>query len=456
MLNAQNIHLKTTLATLLFMVFVQNLMAARITQDNTKSMVRQLFSEAKYTAVLPLVSDLLKSNPADPELNYFYGASLIETGQFSPEARRALEAAGKRNASARIAYYFGKIYQSEGNWGEALANYQKYRQTLNEREAQDQGIDELIQQCQAHQTPGIANTPESNSTIPATPDRETTALQTEIRTEPRDTESTAEPAIQEAESNPDTLIDFQVNAYVRYVQVSQFKYPESKEKFLEGVSKDRLLKQMVRNTDSLRKIYDSASLEQREKIASEILEAEQNTINLNREIPDLYMQARVKEDQYWQNASPELIEAFQKETQRLADSIKQAQIDWKRRHDELVLKEKQKDTIFIELPASPINPVSQDPKSGIVYKVQIGAYSGKLPDYVDRTFKKLAVLRKIETYKDEKGVTIYTTGNLKSYDEAVTLQKQVQQEGVKNAQIAAYKNGKRITLAEARQENIKP
>ena len=59
------------------------------------------------------------------------------------------------------------------------------------------------------------------------------------------------------------------------------------------------------------------------------------------------------------------------------------------------------------------------------------------------------LIRKIDQYKDENGYTIYTTGILTNYDDAEEMQKQVQQEGIKNATIIAFKSGKKIPLQEA-------
>lgn len=63
------------------------------------------------------------------------------------------------------------------------------------------------------------------------------------------------------------------------------------------------------------------------------------------------------------------------------------------------------------------------------------------------------MLRKVENYIDEKGYSIYTTGNLKTYQEAVTLQNQVKQEGVKNPTVTAYFQGKKIPVEEAKKIN---
>ena len=51
----------------------------------------------------------------------------------------------------------------------------------------------------------------------------------------------------------------------------------------------------------------------------------------------------------------------------------------------------------------------------------------------------------------DKGVVVYTTGNLSTYEDAVKMQNQVRQEGVEDAFVVPYFNGKRITLKEAKE-----
>jgi hypothetical protein len=66
-------------------------------------------------------------------------------------------------------------------------------------------------------------------------------------------------------------------------------------------------------------------------------------------------------------------------------------------------------------------------------------------------FSKISVIRKVENYTDDKGVVVYTTGNLTNYDDAVLMQNQIRQEGIKDPIIAVYLNGKRITLEQAKE-----
>jgi hypothetical protein len=47
----------------------------------------------------------------------------------------------------------------------------------------------------------------------------------------------------------------------------------------------------------------------------------------------------------------------------------------------------------------------------------------------------LSVIRTIETYTDEKGVVVYTTGNLTRYEDAMKLQNQVNRKAYKMLQL---------------------
>ncbi|WP_372936522.1 SPOR domain-containing protein, partial [Mariniphaga sediminis] len=92
----------------------------------------------------------------------------------------------------------------------------------------------------------------------------------------------------------------------------------------------------------------------------------------------------------------------------------------------------------------------QQKSEGLVYKVQIGAYSRGVPSYRQRLYKKLSLIRKIENYTDENGVVVYTTGNLTNLDDGEKMKEQVRQEGIEDAVVVPYFNGKRITLEQAK------
>ncbi len=89
--------------------------------------------------------------------------------------------------------------------------------------------------------------------------------------------------------------------------------------------------------------------------------------------------------------------------------------------------------------------VDASPKSskGIIFKVQIGAYKNiEIP----ASFLKETQL---ETEKDGKNVKRYTLGQFKDYWAADKFKKLLWAQGLKDAWIVAYKDGKRIGIKEA-------
>lgn len=245
-------------------------------------------------------------------------------------------------------------------------------------------------------------------------------------------------------------IDFQVNSTIVYLNIRQFRKEDSKKMFIQAWTKENELNQLKLRTDSLRKVYSSASDDQKEGLAVKILQDEQHAIELNEEIPELYEKISKLENDYWQSASSDELSGFQKKITLYKDSLDQATAAMNKQSAE---EAKQvSDTISIFQPIEKVDLKTENSPS-ISYKIQIGAYKGKVPDSAAKLIKKLSLIRKIEKNKDEKGLMVYTTGNLKAYQEAVTMLTQVKQEGVRNATIIAFQNGKKISIDEAKKIN---
>jgi len=85
--------------------------------------------------------------------------------------------------------------------------------------------------------------------------------------------------------------------------------------------------------------------------------------------------------------------------------------------------------------------------NGIVYKVQIGAFKSEVPVVIANKFLTIAK-KGITNYKDESGLTIYTVGEFKTYDEASLVKADVVKSGILDAFIVAYKEGTKISLNE--------
>lgn len=244
--------------------------------------------------------------------------------------------------------------------------------------------------------------------------------------------------------------EFQVNSQIIYFTFDHFMTVGSKKLFLQALMKEKELSQLTKLTDSLRQEYIHARDDRKSDISGLILNNEKQSILLNQDIPELYQNARKPEAEYWQNASSETIAGFQEIIKLYRDNIKR-----KSELEELTKpdSEPKADTLVLYIPTAKIKEVPAATTSGITYKIQIAAFKSKLPDSAEKAIKKLSLLRKVETYTDEKGVKIYTTGNLKTWAEAITLQKQVKQEGIRNPSIAAYENNVRIPANDARRKN---
>jgi hypothetical protein len=214
---------------------------------------------------------------------------------------------------------------------------------------------------------------------------------------------------------------------------------------------EKELQKLAMKTDSLRKTYTGTTNERKEALAADILNMEKRMLDLNQEIPMLYQNARIEENQYWKSASEADIKRFQGKLKLFNDSIEQ--VTQKIQEQSQTTNALVPDTLYFEKEQNKTAISKSEPVSEIVYKIQIAAYKGKIPELANKLIKNLSAIRKVENYVDDKGVKVYTTGNLKNYTEALTLQSQMKQEGVKNPIIAAYLKGKRITVAEARKLN---
>jgi len=88
--------------------------------------------------------------------------------------------------------------------------------------------------------------------------------------------------------------------------------------------------------------------------------------------------------------------------------------------------------------------------SGVIFKVQIGAFKDEVPLVIANKFLKLAN-RGVKNYKDANGLTIYTVGTFRSYEEAGTAKVEISAvANITDAFIVAYKDGLKIPVDEAK------
>ncbi|QGY46362.1 hypothetical protein GM418_22670 [Maribellus comscasis] len=428
-------------------------------QDDKLSKALELFDNKKYADAEPLFKTLIEEKPESLELYYYYGACRTENQNYSEYDLIQLLNADPAEAPLKINYYLGIQYQAQENWEQALKNFNKFRMDANSEELEALDVASKIQQCYNQENPYkelLKNVTESSlaqSYADGTEtDTSTAAIEPSVLPDSANTVFTEEnEKVADVPAGPDgTPVEFIVNSRITYYNTSHFQTEEGRAFFNESNQNQQRLDSILTRTDELREQYLQAnSAVLKDALGKKIVTLETESYPLHQEITNLLLQAQNKELEYWNKASEDEIETFfekvenekeYRETETTEAPEKNMEPDTSFINPEIFLSEENND-ILLEEP---------EQKDELIYRIQIGAYSRGLPTYVERLFKKLAVLRKIDNYTDDRGVVVYTTGKLTNLEDAVKMQKQVRQEGVEDAFVVPYFNGKRITLEEAK------
>jgi hypothetical protein len=85
---------------------------------------------------------------------------------------------------------------------------------------------------------------------------------------------------------------------------------------------------------------------------------------------------------------------------------------------------------------------------GIVYKIQIGAFSKAVPIAITSSWMKIQTWP-IRNYKNANGLIIYTVGSFSEFGKAGILLSEMVNTGIRDAFITVFKDGKRLYGAEA-------
>ena len=452
------------LFALLLFLATPILAVSQTNQGNELANAIQLFDKGNFAEAEPLFKKILEEKPADFMVNYFYGASRTENNHFTNSDLECLIVANQEVSPININYYFGVQYHARSNWERALKFYNKYKSTPSLTESEKEKISEKIQQCYDKINPYekfmVDETLETVLPVAVINNQaiEFDSTKTELFSDSLKVENdTLLPVESEMISETETVtkvpkgesINFKVNSEITYLYTSDFKTEEGKLIFLKGDSLQKVLDFSLEEVKKLRAEYSSAKTrEEKNYIGEKILEYENETFQLKSEAPKFLIQAKDFENEYWQNATSEEIKKFNAESTINSEKNK-TEIEIT---DNITLDT----TTFIDpniLLGSNENSTSANEKNDadLIYKIQIGAHSRGLPSYKKKLFDKLSLIRKIENYTDEKGVVVYTTGNLTNYDDAVKMKNQVRQEGIKDAFIVPYLKGKRITLEQAKE-----
>lgn len=405
-----------------------------------------LFEAGNYKEALPILKDIIEEEPGNKMVNYYYGASMVEEGIYNEATNKALLTALSGNTPDKVLYYIGRYFHHKNLWNSALKYYNLFKNSASETEKNELHLQELIDFCYNKINNGAPAATDSlhlniqDSTGPGT--TKTNGLKA------AETTSAPEHITKPIVAQPEE-IHFQINSLISYLRINQFKTDSAKQLFEQGQATDKELNDLLKKADSLRAEYKNSL--NRDNISKKIIEAEKESLLLESKRDKLFSDARELENIYWDKASTEEKEALMHETEMLGNAVKKEKQEKVEINNEII------DTLAVVAPEIFFNEQEEEvtktenqDDNKIIYKIQIGAYSRELPAYIDRLFKKLSFIRKIDKYVDEKGIVVYTTGNLTNFEDALQMQTQVRQEGVKDAFVVAYNNGKRITLKEAK------
>lgn len=462
-------------------------------QENPLTKAIQLFDKEKYAEAETLFKEILDKRPDDFMVNYFYGACRTENGHFGEDDLNYLVKASKEVNPLNIDYYLAVQYHAKNQWEKALAYYKLYNSVASANEQEKVGLALKMEQCANHVNPfviakdeviggdleiSVNKKDEATSTVnldskPINVDSLNAKIQDTVSLHGNELEMAilADSSMQVEEAKPDSLpaleiskmttieeiktipvneqIKFSVNNEITYLSVSNFKTDEGKNYFEEGSLTDNKLQKVLIRTEILREKYKSSqSRAEKDSIGQVILSLEGEAYDLKKSITQFFIQAKNAENSYWSNATSEETESFIKEMNAASKKINEAKNNNTIENQDIIIP-----PILVQ--DEEVKNETAKSSSGITYRIQLGAYSRGIPNSQKAIFNKISILRKVENYTDENGVVVYTTGNLTNYDDAVEMQKQVKQEGIKDPIIAAYLNGKRITLEKAKEiDNI--
>ncbi|MDD4107153.1 MAG: SPOR domain-containing protein [Prolixibacteraceae bacterium] len=497
---------KINITILLFLIFTAGNYFSGRSQEISAIRAMQLYDAGKFEKAELIFHELLKADPENTMLNYYYGACRTENGHYSDNDLNYLLKAGKQVTPHHMNYYLGLQYHARNEWDQALKYYNQFRVSVPPDEQENLGLAKKIQQCfdkinpfgeylKEHNTSDESNlqkervekiiTETDENEIKNTDSQPDVSDKKEMVSEEIPVNMTSVPADSETDKNKSTTaspgrfnlerrelpdlpgvestinlpdeepVNFLVNSNITYLYPSHFRTADGKSLFEKIQKLQKELDTTLEESDQLRQNYRRFSNpEERNIIGSKILDLETKSLNIKEEINTLSSACRDIENKYWQNADNTQLNNF---IVHLA-KIKEAQ----KRQASGEITEVNRDSIaYPEVVINLKEPGGKaefpqastvvSKSSNLVYKIQIGAYRGRLPAYVERLYKKLSLIRNLENYTDEEGVVVYTTGNLTNYDDALRMREQVKQEGIKDPQIVPYFNGKRITLERAKE-----
>lgn len=435
-------------------------------QENPLVQAIKLFDQNKFQEAEKILEELITETPDNLMVNYFYGACRTENQHYGQKEILYLLKGSTGESPLKTDYYLGIQYHAQNRWDDALKYYLQFEKECTDEEAQQLKLTEKIQQCTDHVNPFHSeNEEEEQSDLAPAPinrpeEMAAAVPATAVYPETNESDSIHIDSVeadllpvQEIIEEPETVIvpakpiEFVVNEALIYIDTANFQTRKGLDAFLNWEKNQQKLDSLVAITDKWRSDYAAAKTSSlKNELGQKIIDAESEQFALQKQTKDLLTIAHNSETDFWNNATEDELLAFSEKLRNQALSIKEDKTEKTEETDSALIPVE----VFEDfVPVSP-SVAQNEKKDELIYKIQIGAYSRGVPKYIQTKFDKLSYIRKIDKYTDERGVVVYTTGNLTSLEDAVKMQKQVRQEGIEDAFVVPYFNGKRITLEEAK------
>ncbi len=465
---------------IVFILFTINISGQN---DNEKALI--LFESKNYSEALPLFKESFEKFPENKNLSYFLGVCLVETENYGTEVTRLLLNASKGDVPFNVNFYLAKNYHALNKFELASAFYQMFRNNGKPKEIKETKVKDLISMASKRINPF-----EKRNSLDNKSSQQENNIQDSINSENSqnakpilnsdyipDSNTTSSVPVDDKNTIPfnptpnidsvsflipdalkDSIINFNIASDISYMNAKQFKTKTGVINFFEGWKYSIELSEKIKMTDDLRKNYENAkSYEEKSEISTKVLNLEKEIYELKNATDLKFNKAREAESNYWLDKDFSDIIKLKNEN----DSIINLEIDRIRNaaKSEIEELETMENSTFGETinkdstitTHHSLNKEEKKPTNEIKYKIQIGAFKTELPPASKALFKKLSVLRKIDSYTDEKGVTFYTIGEVDNFKDAVKLQDQIRKESIKDAFIIIFKDGKKLSFIEAKQ-----
>lgn len=399
------------------------------------------FQKGDFEKALPLFAKLSQSYPDNAMYNYYYGVCLIKNNVFETAAKEALLNSVVDKTPSNSNFYLGIYFHALEQWQEAMDFYDRYKKVGTKQEKNALRFDYYVGLCQQKKNPfkprKLADTALFGDTLLKPP-----------------------PAIDEKIFPvPDALkkawFNFQVNEYLAYHSINDFKSEASKVLFTKAWMCTGKNDSILALTDSLRKVHESvARVDTRLGLVQQIVDCEQKSFQLMRDREKFLEQSRVKESAYWEREGKKAAIAYNATIQEKDNRLNEVKKAAEPPKQAPVAAEIKKDLPPVPAPKEPEAktepPKQETPVGNLVFKVQIGSFkNGLLSTAFRRSYAKVSKLRKIDKFTDAKKNVVYTVGNFGKYADATKMKNQLILEGMKDAYVTAYHNGVRIPVPAA-------